>query len=731
MAETNYISPKININDKHSKVYIITHKITQKKLIVKIFESKRFIFYQHEKEILDYININKQNFEHKNNFFIMYKEINYNSNMFKIPTEIKENNLSFLFYDYLSKLSLFDYINNSKEKIKEIHAKYLCIELLFLIKNLHKINICQNNINISNIMFDDNFDPKIIHYSESKFINNDNNLIIKDIYDIGKTLAKIVTKGIFQSIGYSTKKKSYEIFSIYQKQPLADSLFWELIKNKNIDISKQFLEFFYLIINAKKDKKFLNVDELFNNEWLFEIKNNLILYQNNFKNDFEQMYKIIIENKEIDNMFTIDLDKILDNEPKIKHISLFEEEIIKSSLCQDDYLSGDQLSMEENINMANIYSKNNNNIINNNYNQINNNVINQNFNNNMAYNVFNQMNNNMYNRNLNYNPMNNNSNNYNSNHNNFNNNSFDRWNSNINNNNFTNTFNQMNNISYNKNSNNNSFNQWNSNINNNNLNNTFNQINNNSNDNNFNNNTFNRWNNNINNNNLNNTFNQVNNNINNPNFNYNIMNNNLNSINNNIFINTKNEFQTNGGGINQNNNNMINMNNTNIYSCKDKENISTLKKSELNYLLILINNNNQNNNIKNALNNIIQSFKKEILNYYSSLDNIKINIEKETNTSFDIMYQINPVKLYNDDEESDLIFLDEDFEQNIKSGKKFYIKFKIIEDAKNNSLHSFMNNTYQYYFIFNGFNLDKEEFNEHVTILKNIVKDILKRRRNC
>ena len=332
MEETNYISPKININDKHSKVYIITHKITQKKLIVKIFESKRFIFYQHEKEILDYININKQNFEHKNNFFIMYKEINYNPNMFKIPTEIKENNLSFLFYDYLSKLSLFDYINNSKEKIKEIHAKYLCIELLFLIKNLHKINICQNNINISNIMFDDNFDPKIIHYSESKFINNDNNLIIKDIYDIGKTLAKIVTKGIFQSIGYSTKKKSYEIFSIYQKQPLADSLFWELIKNKNIDISKQFLDFFYLIINAKKDKKLLNVDELFNNEWLFEIKNNLILYQNNFKNDFEQMYKIIIENKEIDNMFTIDLDKILDNEPKIKHTSLFEEEIIKSSL---------------------------------------------------------------------------------------------------------------------------------------------------------------------------------------------------------------------------------------------------------------------------------------------------------------------------------------------------------------------------------------------------------------
>ena len=176
---------------------------------------------------------------------------------------------------------------------------------------------------------------------------------------------------------------------------------------------------------------------------------------------------------------------------------------------------------------------------------------------------------------------------------------------------------------------------------------------------------------------------------------------------------------------------MINMNNTNIYSCKDKENISTLKKSELNYLLIQINNNNQNNNIKNALNNIIQSFKKEILNYYSSLDNIKINIEKETNTSFDVMYQINPVSLYNDDEENDLIFLDEDFEQNIKKGKKFYIKFKIIEDDKNNSLHSFMNNIYQYYFIFNGFNLDKEEFNEHVTILKNIVKDILKRRRNC
>ena len=52
MEEMNYISQKININDKHSKVYIITHKITQKKLIVKIYESKRFIFYQHEKKFL-------------------------------------------------------------------------------------------------------------------------------------------------------------------------------------------------------------------------------------------------------------------------------------------------------------------------------------------------------------------------------------------------------------------------------------------------------------------------------------------------------------------------------------------------------------------------------------------------------------------------------------------------------------------------------------------------------
>jgi serine/threonine protein kinase len=94
----------------------------------------------------------------------------YNSNMFQIPKEVRGFNLEFLFYDYLSKLSLIDYIDKVNEQIKEIHVQYLCYILLKAIEKMRSINICHNKIDISNIMFDDDFNPKLIHFSEAKIL---------------------------------------------------------------------------------------------------------------------------------------------------------------------------------------------------------------------------------------------------------------------------------------------------------------------------------------------------------------------------------------------------------------------------------------------------------------------------------------------------------------------------------------------------------------------------------
>ena len=72
----------------------------------------------------------------------MFKDMQYHPNMFKLPEKIKQNNLEFLFYDYLPKLSLLEYISELDGIILEKHVKFLCYYLLKAIEKLHNINIC-------------------------------------------------------------------------------------------------------------------------------------------------------------------------------------------------------------------------------------------------------------------------------------------------------------------------------------------------------------------------------------------------------------------------------------------------------------------------------------------------------------------------------------------------------------------------------------------------------------
>ena len=162
MAE-NYKIRDIQLGkDKHCKIYYIIENNTKEELIVKIYENSRHIYFNNESNILRKLNNNFPTQE--NNFFVMYKNIQYHQNMFKIPKEVKQSNLKFLFYDYLPKLNLIDYVFHNNKKIEEIHSKFLCYKLLIAIDKLHNIDISHNNIDVSNIIFDDNFDLKIIHF---------------------------------------------------------------------------------------------------------------------------------------------------------------------------------------------------------------------------------------------------------------------------------------------------------------------------------------------------------------------------------------------------------------------------------------------------------------------------------------------------------------------------------------------------------------------------------------
>ena len=150
--------------------------------------------------------------------------------------------------------------------------------------------------------------------------------INNDLFELGQTLAKIITLGKFMSINYNEKENVYKIKSNNQKKSENELIFWknlQIIDNNNI-ISEQFIKFFNELISSKKSNKFKDINELLKNEWLNDINKDLINNQINFKNDFKKMYEIIIDNREKENKINVDINDILNPEKKEKDSSMFD-----------------------------------------------------------------------------------------------------------------------------------------------------------------------------------------------------------------------------------------------------------------------------------------------------------------------------------------------------------------------------------------------------------------------
>lgn len=304
-------------NELHSKVLTLQQLNSKNELTVKIFEKKNNIYYQNEIGILR--DLNEIDSTNKNNYFVRYMNIDYNENMFKIPKEIRKESLKFLFFENLSKLSLCDYISFYKEKLKEIHAKYLCYELLCAIEKLQKINILHNKLDvISNIMFDDDFNIKIIHFCEAQKINNNNKYKLNnDLFKLAILLIKFISGKKIKSIIYNKNDNKYEIIDndeIFKSKRIEESQFWKrLEKENNINVSKQFSDFVLNLVKAKKEEKLVKISDLLNDEWLKEIKNDAQTHEENFKNDFKLFYETINEDKDLNNPIEADYNDMNNN----------------------------------------------------------------------------------------------------------------------------------------------------------------------------------------------------------------------------------------------------------------------------------------------------------------------------------------------------------------------------------------------------------------------------------
>ena len=251
-------------------------------LIAKIFYADNIVQYNNEKSILDSLSSNNT----YNNYIIKIKNMDIN-----LEGDIPFN-AEIILFDYLQYGNLSKYLLNMDlyTPISQDYIKIICLKLLKAIKVIHNNDISHNNIDLINIMFDNEFNPIIIHFTDAKRDNNNN--FREDFKGLGKTLAKLMTNGKFLNFEYYEKKNCYAITDNFKKK-YRDKKFWSLYE----DIPKEFIDFFNILMKERQ----INIDDLLNNKWLNSITKaddeKFKKIENNHKKYFLERYKVLKDNE--------------------------------------------------------------------------------------------------------------------------------------------------------------------------------------------------------------------------------------------------------------------------------------------------------------------------------------------------------------------------------------------------------------------------------------------------
>ena len=286
-------------NGKNCEVYKIKEKNHPHSiLIAKIYENSRRKYYEKEKRIL--LKISNSNDVEINDYLIHIKNINAR---LEISKQFKADS-TLLTFDFLMHGNIQDYISLKSfgKPISEIYIKLLCYKLLLGLKKIHNNNISHNKIDIRNIMFDDNFNPIIIHFGNAIISDNHQN----DFFGLGLILVGLISSKKIISYKFNKKQNNY-IFRFYStnnyfhESSCEESVFWKILEsNKNVIISKEFIDFFHLLVIPDK---ILNIDELFNNIWLKDIKIYHKEIEQNFREEFKNNYFFLSQSQKLVNNF--------------------------------------------------------------------------------------------------------------------------------------------------------------------------------------------------------------------------------------------------------------------------------------------------------------------------------------------------------------------------------------------------------------------------------------------
>ncbi len=273
LINNKYIILEKKGNGVTSDVFQVKDIKTEKFYAAKIFKNSNSKFFLKEIEILN--SIKKVN----NPYIINIIESNISQNG-QLPTKDKQ----YIILEYASKGELFDYISLTNNGLKEKYCKVIFYKILKGIQACHNAGVCHRDLKLQNILFDDNFNPKICDFGFAAF--NDKNLkdylgtfnyaapelFLKqpydgfkvDIFSLGVILFNLATC----KIGFIEANKYDRYYKLIKAENYKQ--YWNKVGKKIKKISEELKNLYLKMVSFIPEKR-PTIEEILNDEWMKEI----------------------------------------------------------------------------------------------------------------------------------------------------------------------------------------------------------------------------------------------------------------------------------------------------------------------------------------------------------------------------------------------------------------------------------------------------------------------------
>ena len=297
--DNRYVLLSVKLNDIQTTSYVARSNQDNNNYIIEIMNNgiQNPNFPANQVNILNILN------QQQNNQYIL-RYIDQGND----PVTLGNNppiNKDYIVYENAPKLDLFSYLNaGNNHGFGERQAKLIFKKILLGVRVMHNANICHRDLKPGNILFDNDFNPKIygyhfIHTNENNLnefmgtinyaapeilLRNPYNGIKADIFSLGQILFNLVTG----RLGFNNANMQDNLYRLIILHQYIE--YWERIQeNIPLNASQEFRNLFLSLVAFDPNER-STIDQILNSPWMNEINNLNEQQMNDLENEVRQEF---------------------------------------------------------------------------------------------------------------------------------------------------------------------------------------------------------------------------------------------------------------------------------------------------------------------------------------------------------------------------------------------------------------------------------------------------------